>query len=110
MGAEVWRNFSIGVDGQMLTLRKGRSNRGAVAAPRATWESVHRTTEMRRRSVGRRGGGNRCTIPTLATLDEQSWAQVGTQKSVQPPRPESPTPPSSKFPLARPGGVAREGV
>jgi hypothetical protein len=35
MGAAAWRNFSIGVGGQVLTVREQRSNRDAMAAPRA---------------------------------------------------------------------------
>jgi len=58
MGAAAWRNFSIGVGGQVLTVREQRSNRDVMAAPRVPGESVRRTTEMRRRSaVG--AGGNR---------------------------------------------------
>jgi hypothetical protein len=71
-----WRNFSIGVGGQVRTVREQRSKRDAMAAPRAAWESVHRTTEIRWRSQrsARVGIG---THTTLATLDEQSRRQVG---------------------------------
>ena len=40
-----WQNFSIGGGGQVLTVRERRSNRDAMAAPRAAWESVGRATE-----------------------------------------------------------------
>jgi hypothetical protein len=46
MGAAVRRNFSIGVGGQVLTVRAQRSKRDAMAAPRAAW------------GVGRRHHGN----------------------------------------------------
>jgi hypothetical protein len=48
-------NFSIGAGGRVLTVREQQSKRDAMAAPRAAWESVQRTTEMRWRSAGRRG-------------------------------------------------------
>ena len=60
-----WQNSSIGVGGQVLTVREQGSNRGAMAAPRAAWESVRSRT--------------------LATLEEQSRCRGG-QKSVRPPR------------------------
>src|SRR6266849_10167793 len=49
--------FSIGVGGQVLTVREQRSKRDAMAAPRAAWESVHRTTEIWWRSSERRRVG-----------------------------------------------------
>ena len=63
-----------------------RSKRDAMAAPRAAWESVHRTTEMRRRCSGRRGWES-VRSTTLATLDEQSGRRVGPTILFDPPRP-----------------------
>ena len=60
-----WQNFSIGGGGQVRTVREQGSNRDAMAAPRAAWESVRSRT--------------------LATLEEQSRCRGG-QKSVRPPR------------------------
>src|SRR3984893_16826151 len=71
-----WQNFSIGVGGQVLTVREQRSNRDAMAAPRAAWESVGRGTE----NVAACGGGCRgesVRDTTLATMDEQSRCRVG---------------------------------
>ena len=51
------RNFQTVARRQVLTVREQRSNRDAMAAPRAAWESVHRTT--------------------LATRDEPNRCQVG---------------------------------
>lgn len=39
------RNFSIGVGGQVQTVREQRSEREAMATPRAAWESVRGTAE-----------------------------------------------------------------
>src|SRR6266849_3053506 len=68
--------FSIGVGGQVLTVREQRSKRDAMAAPRAAWESVGRATENAAAFGGRcRWESVRST--TLATLDEQSRCRVG---------------------------------
>ena len=39
-----WQNFSIGGGGQVRTVREQGSNRDAMAAPRAAWESVRSRT------------------------------------------------------------------
>ena len=71
-----WQNFSIGVGGQVRTVRERRSNRDAMAAPRAAWESVGRATENAAAFGGRcRWESVRDT--TLATTEEQSRCQVG---------------------------------
>ncbi len=96
MGAAARRNFSIGVDGQVLTVREQRSNRDAMAAPRAAGESVHRTTKIRWCSSGRRGWES-VHDTTLATLDEQSGRQVGPKILFNRPRQGPPSPPSIRF-------------
>ncbi len=96
MGAAARRNFSIGVDGQVLTVREQRSNRDAMAAPRAAGESVHRTTKIRWCSSGRRGWES-VHDTTLATLDEQSGRQVGPKILFNRPRQGPPSLPPSDF-------------
>ena len=71
-----WQNFSIGVGGQVRTVREQRSNRDAMAAPRAAWESVGRATENAAAFGGRCRWESVRDI-TLATLDEQSRCRVG---------------------------------
>jgi len=85
MGAGGVAEFFDRVGGQVLTVREQRSNRDAMAAPRAAWESVRRTT--------------------LATL--MSRADVGWDPkfgSTAPP--ETPSPRASNFPR----GVALRAV
>src|ERR1700680_525596 len=89
-GAAERRNFSIGGGRQVLTVREQRSKRDAMAAPRAAWESVHRTSEMRRCSAIRRARENRYTIERWRRGRRR--ADVRTQKSVRPPRPGAPVP------------------
>jgi hypothetical protein len=79
-------DLHIGAGGQGRTVREQRSNRDAMAAPRAAWESVPGTTEMRWRSAGRRGWES-VHGTTLATLDEQSGRRVGPTILFDPPRP-----------------------
>src|SRR6185369_7748911 len=82
----VWQNFSIGGGGQVLTVREQGSNRDAMAAPRAAWESVRSRT--------------------LATLEEQSRCRGGPKICSTAP-PETPSPRASNFPrgVARPGST-----
>jgi hypothetical protein len=103
MGAAAWWNFSIGVGGQVLTVREQRSKRDARAAPRAAWESVHRTTEIWWRPRERRRGES-VHRTTLATRDEQSWRQVGPKNLFDRPAQGLPLPLHQNFPVGRPGG------
>ena len=72
-----WQNFSIGVGGQVLTVRERRSNRDAMAAPERRGNR-NRTRENAAAFGGRcRWESVRST--TLATLDEQSRCRVGAK-------------------------------
>ena len=72
-----WQNFSIGGGGQVRTVREQGSNRGAMAAPRAAWESVRSRT--------------------LATLEEQSRCRGGAKNLFDRPA-RDPIPSCIKFP------------
>jgi hypothetical protein len=86
---------------QVLTVRKQRPKRDVMASQRAARESVHRTTERRRRSAIRRGWES-IHDTTLATLDEQSGRQVGPTILFDRPRQDPPSLPPSDFPLGWP--------
>jgi hypothetical protein len=51
--------------GQVLTVREQRSKRDAMAAPRAAWESVHRTAERWRCSRRKASGSVQTTLSKL---------------------------------------------
>src|SRR5205814_623018 len=109
VGAEVWRDFSIGVDGQVLMGRKQRSNRDAVAAPRGAWEikkPYQGNAEAFRRSAQ---GGNRYMIQRSATRDEQILCQVGPKNLFIPPSPTLPLSHFQNSPWGRPSGGPEPG-
>ena len=71
MDAAMGRNFSIGVGGQVVTVRKQRSRRDAMAAPRAAWNR-YTVPRLCAGNAVSGAGGNRYTLQRSATLDEQS--------------------------------------
>src|SRR5713101_3333245 len=72
-----WQNFSIGVGGQVLTVREQRSNRDAMAAPRAAWEIGQARATENAAAVGGRCRWESVRSTTGETLDEQSRCRVG---------------------------------
>ena len=91
-----WQNFSIGVGGQVRTVRERRSNRDAMAAPRAAWESVGRARKCGGvRRVG--AGGNRYAVQRSRRW--MSRADVGWDPKIcSTTPPGNPIPSSIKFP------------